>query len=90
MAKHSLGSQPIEPRFHQQMNVLARFLDEQFNGEAKRGDRTVGFVLMVFPFGDRPGRTNYVSNAEREDVIVLLKEQLAYFEGMPETKGGRA
>lgn len=91
MAKHSLGSGPIEPRFHKQMNVLARFLDEQFNGEAPRGDRKVGFVLMVFPFGHEPGRANYVSNANREDVVTLLKEQLAYFQGMPDNaKGGRA
>jgi hypothetical protein len=29
-----------------------------------------------------------LSNAQREDVIVLLKEQLARFQGMPEVKPG--
>jgi hypothetical protein len=92
MPKHTLGSGPIEPRFHKQMNVLARFLDDQFNGEGVTGkDRRVGFVLLVFPFGDGPGhRTNYVSNANREDVVTLLREQLAYFEGMPDNTRGTA
>jgi len=91
MAKHTLGTRPIEPRFIDQMNVLARFLDDQFNGEGVRGhDRKVGFILMVFPFDDRPGRLNYVSNANREDVITLLTEQLAYFKGMPDNTKGTA
>jgi hypothetical protein len=42
---------------------------------------------MVFPFDSFDGRANYISNARREDVIVLLKEQLARFEGQPEMKG---
>lgn len=91
MPKHGLGSGPIEPRFIEQMNVLARFLDDQFNGEGVRGaDRKVGFVLLVFPFENHTGRANYISNARREDIITLFKEQLAYFEGMPDNTGGRA
>ena len=30
---------------------------------------------------------NYISNADRADVVTLLKEQLARFEGQPEMKG---
>ena len=43
-----------------------------------------------FPVSMRPGRLsrcNYISNASREDVIVLLKEQLARFEGQAEVSG---
>jgi hypothetical protein len=45
---------------------------------------------MVFPFSadaDGAHRCNYISNASREDVVVLLKEQLARFEGQPEIEG---
>jgi hypothetical protein len=42
---------------------------------------------MVFPFADFDGRANYISNAKREDIVVLLKEQLARFQGQPEMKG---
>lgn len=30
---------------------------------------------------------NYISNAVRDDVVVLLKEQLARFEGSPDVTG---
>lgn len=39
-----------------------------------------GFICLTFPFGDAPGgRTQYISNARREDVIKLLKEVLFRF-----------
>lgn len=87
-----LGDAPIEAAYFEKMNVLAGAIDELFNGpgaskEEAPGERKVGFILMVFPFGTEPGRTNYISNANREDVIVLLKEQLARFQGQPEVSG---
>ena len=42
---------------------------------------------MVFPFEGFEGRANYISNASRKDIIVLLKEQLARFQGQPDIKG---
>ena len=86
MSKHTLGDAPIEPRYHEEMNKLARELDARFNRGALPMRHT-GFVMLVFPFGNHEGRCNYISNANREDVIVLLKEQLARFQGMPEAKG---
>ena len=83
MSDHTLGSGPIDPKLHDTMNVLAGILDRTFNPEK----RETGFVLMTFPFGASEGRCNYISNAQREDIITLLTEQLAYFKGMPETKG---
>ena len=51
-------------------------------------NRKVGFVLMVYNFGDQPGRCNYISNgADRKDVVVLMREMIARFEGQPEMKG---
>jgi hypothetical protein len=86
--KQTLGDAPIEPQFRQQMNAVAQALDESFNGEAKGAERKVGFVLLVFPFGSDDGRCNYISNgADRNDIVVMLKEQIKRFEGQPEMTG---
>jgi hypothetical protein len=82
-----LGDGPIEAKHRRMMNTLASTLDELFNGDATGGDRKTGFILMVFPFGNTDGRANYISNAERADVVNMLKEQLARFEGQPEMMG---
>ncbi len=79
---------PIAPRHHAQMNELARCLDEIFNGEKRGAERDVGFVLLVFPFNNHEGRTNYISNgAHRKDMMVLFKELIARFEGQAEEQG---
>ena len=82
----TLGDAPIEARHQQQMRAIANALDDLLNGEQAE-TREVGFILMVFPFDAHDGRCNYISTAAREDVILLLKQQLARFEGMPETSG---
>lgn len=88
MTDHTLGDAPIEPQYRDTMNRVAGALDEAFNGVAKGQDRKVGFILLVFPFGANDGRCNYVSNgASREDIVIMLKEQIARFEGQPEMKG---
>jgi hypothetical protein len=77
-------SDPIEPDFVALMNTLATVLDETFNGEAKGDARSVGFVLLSFNFGDK-GRVNYISNADRDDVIATMKAFVARAEGrMPD------
>ena len=83
-----LGDAPIEPGLIELMNRIAGALDGVFNGDLKGSDRSTGFVLMVFPFGDHSGRCNYISNgADRKDVVVLMKEMIARFEGQPEITG---
>jgi hypothetical protein len=84
-----LGDAPIQPEFIGLMNDLARGLDEILNGDAKGAARQVGFVLLVFPFGDAEGnRCNFISNgADRRDIVALFKEMIARFEGQPEMKG---
>ena len=68
------------------MNQIAKFLDASLNGDGS--DREVGFILMVFPYNDTSGRCNYISNgADRRDVVVLMKEMIARFEGQPEMEG---
>jgi hypothetical protein len=42
----------------------------------------MGFCLLAFDFGDKPlRRLNYVSNAEREDIVKTMKEWIAKTEG---------
>lgn len=81
MNDHELGSAPIEEQYRVQMNAIARTLDEVFNGELKGSARQVGFVLLVFPFGEKDGRCNYISNgADRRDMVKLLREQANRFD----------
>lgn len=83
--KKTLGDGPIQAKFRQQMNMIAHTLDTIFNGPAKGNERKTGFVLLVFPFSDTTGRCNYISNgANRQDIVVMMKEQIKRFEGQPE------
>jgi len=87
-----LGDKPIEPKYIEQMQGLAKGIDEIFNGKIKGKDRPTGFVLLVFPFenGHAPadGRCNFISNgADRKDIVVLFKEMIRRFEGQPEMGG---
>lgn len=85
---HELGDAPIEERHRAMMNKLAMALDKLFNEEKTGKARETGFVLMVFPFGDFDGRCNYISNgANRNDIVTLMKEMIARFEGQPEVEG---
>lgn len=85
-----LGDGPIEEKHRTLMNEIASLLDNVFNGEALKAgtERKVGFVLLVFPYGEQEGRCNYISNgADRRDIVTLFREQIARFEGQPELKG---
>jgi hypothetical protein len=87
--KHErLGDRPIDPKYRNMMNRVAKALDGTFNGEARGAERAVGFVLLVFPFGEKDGRCNYISNgADRRDIVTLFKEQIKRFEGQPDMTG---
>jgi hypothetical protein len=83
-----LGDAPIEPEYIEKMNDVARALDHVFNGEARGNDRKVGFVLLLFEYGEKEGRCNFISNgADRKDIVTLFKEMIMRFEGQPEMRG---
>jgi len=85
---HTLGDAPIQPEYIEMMNNVARGLDQVFNGDKRGSDRKVGFVLLVFEYGEQEGRANYISNgADRKDIVTLFKEQIKRFEGQPEMQG---
>jgi hypothetical protein len=88
MSDHQYGDAPIEPSYRDMMVGVAKALDETFNDGRKGDARKVGFILLVFPFGENEGRCNYISNgADRRDVVTMLKEQIKRFEGQPEMMG---
>jgi hypothetical protein len=60
-----MSEQPIETDKAVEMNDVASFLSSYFSG--------YGFALLVFDFGDK-GRMNYISNAQREDMLTAMKE----------------
>lgn len=73
-------SASIEEDYIEDMNRVTTLLDRWFNlpGEPKQ----VGFALLVFKFGDvKAGRMNYISNADRADMLSALAEMRAQLEG---------
>jgi hypothetical protein len=76
---HDIGSGPIDPKYKDMMKDVAITLDVFFNERTE--PRQTGFVLLVFPFGEKEGRCNYISNgADRSDIIKLLREQANRFD----------
>lgn len=70
----------IQDEFLELMNVLGKTIDELLNGDKPK---EVGFVLLMFSLGEptSKSRMNYISNSNRKDVVVALKEFIANFEG---------
>lgn len=71
---------PIEEAYREKLRSLAATLDEYLNEgrepqgvDGARAHGETGFILIAFDFGTT-GRTNYVSNANREDCIALLNK----------------
>lgn len=46
-----------------------------------------GFSLFVFPFDDREGDLTYISTAQREDFLTMLKNFIKHSEASPEDFG---
>lgn len=88
MSKRLQGHGPIEADQHALMNAIARSLDDVFNP----GDtRKVAFVVLTAKFGDyEGGRVNYISNGARADIVSMMKETIARFEGRYIDQGGTA
>lgn len=74
-----IGDGPIENRYSTFMRAIHSVIEEALNG--KYGEQKVGFMLMVFPFGEG-GHCNYTSNATPESIRGLLRDQLEAWEEM--------
>lgn len=79
----------IEKEQRALMNGIAQALDSAFNGD--RLPKRIAFVLLTAHFGDyEGGRVNYIANGQREDMVSMLKELLARFEGRYSPASGTA
>lgn len=83
MTKHH--DEEIVARHRAKMNQVASVLDGYFNQDVR--PKKVCFVLLITEFGGMADRVNYISNGQRADVVTMLKEILARFEGQAEAKG---
>lgn len=74
---------PIEKKYEDSMRALATAIDEILNGTKEEGKkRKTGFALLMFDFEVTEGsRTNYISNTNRRDMILAMKEFIARAEG---------
>lgn len=81
-----LGDAPVEAEIHRQMGEVMSAINEFINPPG--GPKKWGVVVMMFPFEGFDGRCNYMSNgAAREDIVTLMREMIARFEGQPEVSG---
>lgn len=79
---------PIEQQYRETMTALADGIDHALNGN---GPRKVVFALLVAEVGGiAGGRVNYVSTAERSDMLSMMREFIARAEGGIGAPGGRA
>ena len=80
---------PIEEDQRALMNALAEAIDKLFNGD--KDPKPVAFVLLTARMGDyEGGRVNYLSNGDREDIVTMMKELIARFEGRHSQEVGHA
>lgn len=69
-----MSRDPIEQKHIDTMNDIANVLDKVFYG--------YGFTLMIFDLNaTNGGRMNYISNAQRADMVTAMKEFIAADEG---------
>jgi hypothetical protein len=66
--------QPIQDQFRAGMNAIASAISKIFP--------KAGFALLIFKTGDDDDRrANYISNVNRADMLVAMKEFIARNEG---------
>lgn len=81
IGEHTLGDGPIPEDLRPKMEALANLLDHALNLNLRNGaERQMAFVLIAAPFGPAHGLCSYISNADRDSVTKLLKDQLKFFE----------
>jgi hypothetical protein len=71
--KKPMTHEPIEDKYRDSMNEIGRVLAAALDG--------AGFCLLVFGRNTDKGRMNYISNANRQDMLTALKEFIALNEG---------
>lgn len=74
-------SAPVDARWSGLASVAMRDLDQQLNAPGML--RTVGVVILIFPYAEPDGRgLHYIANgANRDDIRRMFNEMTARFEG---------
>ena len=75
-----MSEAPISEEFYGTMNMVAKLLDQMFNGD---GEKKVAFTLLITQFNDATSPVNYISNANRDDVVGMMREILKRFDSTP-------
>lgn len=57
-----------------EMKQLGTIIDGILNGN--KNPKEVGFVVLTFDFFKQPNKMNYISNAQRSDMIKFVEELL--------------
>lgn len=71
-----------EDRHNAILDGTARALDEFLNGTEAPARGKIGFILVVFPLDEIASHGKCVTNGvARDDVVAVLKKQLAHLEG---------
>ncbi len=85
-----LGDAPVEPQVQDYIVAATEAIDALLNGKDNSVPKKAGIVMMIFPYGDnsKGGKVIFTSNgASHNDLVVLMKEMIARFEGQPEVTG---
>lgn len=73
--------EPLDPKINSAMTKLAPILAQALNPDTVfDGDDTVGYVLLVLPFGNTSQPCAVLSNSDRAGVLQLLKMQVESLE----------
>lgn len=83
-----MADAPIQAQYREMLNGLASGIDDVLNGETR--PKKIGFALFMFEFGHvEANRVNYISNADRTEMLTAVREWLARAEGRVVEPTGR-
>jgi hypothetical protein len=83
MSRHDPRHGPMDEEVRKVGNDIGRLIGQTLPPD-------YGFALLIFGINEGKGRMNYISNADRDDMVAALHELLARFEGRYQDGGGRA
>lgn len=71
---------PKDDNTREVMQQIAREVDDLL-------PQSWGFIVLAFPFGDAPGRLNYIANCNRDDALKVISEWLEKTKARPDWGG---
>jgi hypothetical protein len=68
------------------MGAVGTLLDRALNGDAEGENRTMGWVVLLYPLDGRPCTSRYSSNLDRQGLATVLREQADRLDKLDEKK----